>query len=138
MSDLHPAVALLLAAHEQAMALAEEAAEATDGGNWRVGGPQSCECCDAVRAGTALVLVADDRYSGHVAANDPASVLRRVTAEREILAEHAPGDMARERDETECRTCSEPQLGFSGMWAAEHPCRTVLGLAKAWGWEAET
>ena len=61
----------------------------------------------------------------------------RVAAEREILAEHAPGDMARERDETECRTCSEPQLGFSGMWAAEHPCRTVLLLAKAWGWETE-
>ena len=72
-----------------------------------------------------------------IAANDPASMLRRVEFERGLLAEHAPGGMAQERDETECRTCSGPTPGFSGTWPADWPCPTVLGLAAAWGWEAE-
>jgi hypothetical protein len=58
----------------------------------------------------------------------------RVAAEREILAEHA--------DEWRCcSACSEED--YDGAERAFRrplpwPCRTVLGLAKAWGWEAET
>jgi hypothetical protein len=59
---------------------------------------------------------------------------RRIAAERAIMAEHAPGSMAVDRDETQCRTCSAPQAGFSGSWPVEYPCRTVILLAEGWGW----
>ena len=68
---------------------------------------------------------------------DPVEVLRRVTAERGILAEHAvhrcgqqPWDCALESTvgRSFCNACRAGVL---------YPCRTVLGLAKAWGWEAE-
>jgi hypothetical protein len=131
MSDQHPAVVYLLAAHERAEAVARRAAK-----------PALDHCpsdpVEFVIGMNDLSTPAVRAAEAHIRLHPTSAVLTRVAAEREILAEHAAGDMARERDETECRTCSEPQLGFSGMWAAEHPCRTVLGLAKAWGWEAET
>jgi hypothetical protein len=147
MSDLHPAVAFLLAAHAEAERCATTA---SDGQGWWLISPRAADHRSVVeyviegeRGPVTHIDVDEHEPEAHLAealliqSNSPRAVLCRVAAEREILAEHAAGDMARERDETECRTCSEPQLGFSGMWAAEHPCRTVLGLAKAWGWEVK-
>lgn len=60
------------------------------------------------------------------------TVLLRVAAERGILAEHAPDA------ESFCRVCMDP-TGIGGRWdCSPWPCRTVLGLAKAWGWEEAT
>jgi hypothetical protein len=59
----------------------------------------------------------------------------RVAAEREILAEH-------NLDEGRyCRRCAKwLDLPISQQVepddAVDWPCRTVLGLARAWGWEA--
>ncbi len=146
MTDQHPAVTFLLAAHGRA----EVAAKALPRGPWRWVVHHDAGIWEGLEGPDGVVLAASDseEYAARIEKDDgfdaylpliqPEVLLARVEAEREILAEHAPGDMARERDETECRTCSEPQLGFSGMWAAEFPCRTVLLLAKAWGWEAGT
>lgn len=106
-----------------------------------------------------IVLAADwqdeaEANLWHIALHDPASVLLRVAEERNILAEHAGtwaagepeydhhyetaiGPTGRTRyirvaDDTPvppymCATCPDPG------W----PCRTVLGLAKAWGWKEQ-
>ena len=147
MTDQHPAVAYLLAAHERAVAAARVATQGrwvADGGSVYVGHPTD--------------LVVDWAYGDnaeHIALHDPASALLRVEAEREILDEHAgtwgsgepeydyhyeraivgPSGRTRYVEERSaepnppyiCTTC--PGYGY--------PCRTVLLLAKAWGWEAD-
>jgi hypothetical protein len=67
--------------------------------------------------------------------HDPQLTLSRIEAERAILAEHDRGDASVERDEGDCRTCSAPTHGFSGMWPVDYPCTTVLALARGWGWK---
>ncbi len=140
MSEQHPAVMFLLAAHERAEGQARAAASDSGGEEWddcgRLGedvmvkdsncyvacGPWDCPLSDGIRY--------------HVALHDPASVLARVAAEREILAEH-------NLDEGRyCRRCAKwLDLPISQQVepddAVDWPCRTVLGLAKAWGWEME-
>lgn len=160
MAEQHAAVTFLQAAHARAVTLAEATTPVPQPGQWTAvrdkhadrdaplsliqgRDPDDPDDQDYSYGLPVIVLAAEwqDEAEANlqfIAANDPASVLRRVAAEREILAEHAPGGMAQERDETECRTCSGPTPGFSGMWPADWPCRTVLGLAKAWGWETET
>jgi hypothetical protein len=77
--------------------------------------------------------------AGHIALHDPASVLRRVAAERELLAEHQStsglGYVGRDYTEMDsvCTSC-----GTAGEYAVPWPCRTVLLLAEAWGWTEET
>lgn len=57
----------------------------------------------------------------------------RVEAERETLAEHAVTQPWRR-----CRVCISDRDGYPESWTGDPwPCRTVLLLAKAWGWEAE-
>jgi hypothetical protein len=67
----------------------------------------------------------------HIALHDPAAVLRRVAADRKILAEHA--DMW-----GGCAVCVDRRNPDPRQWGiVVWPCRTVLLLAEAWGWEGE-
>jgi hypothetical protein len=70
-----------------------------------------------------------------IQANNPRAVLARVVAERDILAEHAD-----DYGSCTCGRASEETTGrgYAFFEAADWPCRTVLGLAKAWGWEEAT
>ena len=68
----------------------------------------------------------------HIALHDPAAVLRRVAADRQILAEHA-------NDSGDCAACGRPSeetnsRGFAFFAEVPWPCRTVRLLAEAWGW----
>jgi hypothetical protein len=69
-----------------------------------------------------------------IQANNPAAVLRRVKADRAILAEHANDGCG------DCTVCAQPSEEYNGVGAHFHeplpwPCRTVRLLAEAWGWE---
>lgn len=70
----------------------------------------------------------------HFALHGPAAVLRRVAADRQILAEHGlvekdrPGFDVTEGKLIVCSTC----------WGEVWPCRTVRLLAEAWGWTEDT
>jgi hypothetical protein len=64
---------------------------------------------------------------------EPEAVLRRVAAERELLAEHA------DEGARECKVCAPVDWDAEERpgryrYPAGYPCRTVLLLAKAWGW----
>lgn len=67
---------------------------------------------------------------------DPAAVLRRVAADRQILAEHA-------NDYGDCAACGRPseernERGYAFFAEVEWPCRVVRLLAEAYGWAEET
>jgi hypothetical protein len=129
----HPAVVFL----RQALDRAEQGAQEAGGDPWTTATHPSETVAVYDSAGDPVVYAEGSpsvEQAAHIAANSPAAMLRRVALDRQILAEHAPGGMAEERDETECRTCSGPTPGFSGSWPAEWPCRTVLLLAEAYGW----
>jgi hypothetical protein len=69
----------------------------------------------------------------HIAAHDPATVLRRVAADRQILEEHRANEVyLDDRDlgcftylTTLCRCCVN---------AVGYPCPTIRLLAKGYGW----
>jgi hypothetical protein len=63
----------------------------------------------------------------------PAAVMRWVAAAREQLDEHADDGSG------DCTVCARESEERNGLGYAFHeplpwPCRTVLLLAKAWGW----
>lgn len=60
---------------------------------------------------------------------DPIAVLRRVKADRVLLAEHAPYSIR----PSACSSCGTAEE-YPVLW----PCRTVRLLAEAWGWEETT
>jgi hypothetical protein len=151
MSDLHPAVVYLLAAH----ARAEGRAAMATPGPWKPkrgddGDDEVYTVHDGPHGdmvGDIVAYVRGQEYRGvqgrtmankHLIATmaDPVEVLRRVAAEREILAEHGV-------DEGRfCRCCARWLDIPVGQQvepddAVDWPCRTVLGLAKAWGWEEQ-
>jgi hypothetical protein len=74
-----------------------------------------------------------DAQKRHIAEHDPVSVLRRVKADRQILAEHADAGTR------ECSICApvdwdaEESPGWY-RYAIRYPCRTVRLLAEARGW----
>ena len=75
------------------------------------------------------------------AANDPAAVLRRITADRKILAEHTDdgyGSCKRcagdHEDDCECGTVS----GYHLREHLDYPCATMRLLAEGYGWTEET
>lgn len=89
-----------------------------------------------------IVLSAEEvgpAVAGHIAMHDPAAVLRRVAADRQILAEHA-------NDRGDCRVCAgeadySDDAEGNREWhrsAELWPCQTVRLLAEAWGWTEET
>lgn len=137
----HPAVAFLRQAHERA----EKVARALPRGPWMWTGRWDLEGNYMALEGPTGVPVirsrtkdgAWSRMEWHPAFDeylpDPSAVLRRVAAERQILAEHADAS-------GECRVCAaEGTVGASTFLGnVPWPCRTVLLLAQAWGWEEET
>lgn len=149
MTDQHPAVTFLLAAHERA----EQQARKATPGPWYSNPHDWGDDDFAADVGTAEAgpgrWYGEGNVVGHgyegggvvempdavfIAANDPAAVLRRVVGEREILAEHAESN-------GDCGTCVDSKWGYPvypNSSPQRYPCRTVLLLAKAWGWEAET
>lgn len=135
MTGQHPAVTHLLAAHERA----ERLANASGGGKWSVVEIADCGCCDQVRNETGgLVTTAGQDDAPLIAEHaNPTAVLARVAAERGILGEHTP--TPRDSSGEYCMVCSqaEEQPQPVGWWMP-WPCRTVLGLAGAWGWKADT
>ncbi len=83
----------------------------------------------------------------HIVLHDPAAVLRRIAAERKILAEH---QAEREASLPIHDRCSDPKCDCydyvatcgtcapSNYYDAEPvpwPCATVRLLAEAWGWQ---
>jgi hypothetical protein len=84
---------------------------------------------------TSHLLETETPTAEHIVLHDPESVLRRVAADRQILAEHA-------NDGGDCSTCGRPSEETNGRGHAFHetvdwPCRTVLLLAEAYGWEQQ-
>jgi len=142
MAEQHPAMTFLLAAHERA----ERLANASDGGKWAVAERAGCDCCDVVRNETGgLVTNADLDDAPLIAEHaNPRAVLLRVAAERDILAEHEARPGLGSVDEGWLHTPSFVCAICAPAWFQGHPqrapwpCRTVLGLAKAWGWEETT
>lgn len=146
MTEQHPAVVYLLAAHERAEKVA------------RLAGRPALDHCPSdpvefVIGMNDLSTPAVRAAEAHIRLHSPDIVLGRVAAEREILAEHA-GTWP--EGEPEYGYHSVPMVGPTGRtryvdvrddeptppyWCAAcsdmAPCRTVLLLAQAWGWEAE-
>jgi hypothetical protein len=132
----HPAVEWLREAHQQA----EELARAAGGDEWSTH-PHGWHLSvrDAGEHPVANVPIRlpggdDHGTAGHIALHDPAAVLRRVAAERELLAAHRSVrgqgfDGYRFVGIDACASC-----GTAEEYAVPWPCRTVLLLAKAWGW----
>lgn len=118
--DLH---SLLLGAITARKAQAEAAAEGAGDARWRVGPPKRCECCNSVLSAVGMEVIAtDDRLTGHIAAEDPAAVLRQVAEDFDVLTRHyvcsdlncAGGD---------CHTCRDEF----------YPCPEVRSLARRYG-----
>lgn len=65
----------------------------------------------------------------HIAANDPAAVLRRVAADRKILEAH-------HRSGKSCPRCSLGAEDGRVVYELD-PCETLRLLAAGWGWEEE-
>jgi hypothetical protein len=162
----HPAVAYLRNGLARAEALAQAATPgpwfahthdwndhefAADIGTSPTPGPD--QAANVVGHGWESGGVVEQHDADFIAANSPDTVLRRVVKARELLTEHAGtwasgepeydyhhetaiGATGRTRyievasdepiDPYMCTTCQQPG----------YPCRTVLLLAEAWGWEA--
>jgi hypothetical protein len=116
----------------------EELARAAGGSTWVLA--EDWESV-AIYDGQCEPVVFDEGWPSegqkvHIAEHDPASVLRRVKADRQILAEHAD-------DGGDCRMCCEAGMSeyvhdygvVETRGAVDYPCRTVRLLAEAWGWE---
>lgn len=76
-----------------------------------------------------------DGVGQHVALNDPAAVLRRIAADRQVLDLHAPVTVEYEDDSPStlaCRTCGS-HFEYPKRW----PCTTLRLLAEGYGWTHE-
>lgn len=140
----HPAVAYLLAAHERAVALAEEANRL----DLQMHPPHPVEFILSAGDLSTKSIRAGERF---IEANMPDMVLLRVTAERELLA-----DLQAERHlvvDGDCwYTCAAATEEHDGGESCRDlpegsPCdcgrdkrvgRRVAMLAKAWGWKEPT
>jgi hypothetical protein len=141
----HPAVAFLAAE----LARVEETARAASGHNWLTT-PGDKPGDSWVIDETMHLLEAETATAGHIALHDPASVLRRVAADRALLA-----DLQGERHlvvDGDCwYTCTAATEDGDGGENCDderrgNPCdcgrdtrveRRVLLLAEAWGWTEE-
>lgn len=87
-------------------------------GSYVAVGPWDCPLPDGVRR--------------HIARHDPAAVLRRIAADRQILELHAQAH--------ECSSWDEVAGDFNTcQWVNEwETCSTVRLLAEGWGWTEET
>ena len=70
-----------------------------------------------------------EEQADHIAAHDPARVLRQVAALRAVVDEHY------DINEGDCATCVEGQWGYpthGSAIAARWPCKTLRHLAAIW------
>jgi hypothetical protein len=81
--------------------------------------------------------VYDEADARFVVATDPVSVLRRVAADRQILAEHQPLDEGG-LGALRCSVCAVQPCGDHYLYRVPWPCRTVLLLAEGYGWAEES
>lgn len=70
--------------------------------------------------------------AAHIAANDPAHVLRLVAAHRKLLAMHVPGGDKGD----DCLGCCEGMNRYEELIYDWWPCPTIKLLAEAYGWTA--
>lgn len=143
----HPAVAHLTAALDRAETMARGATP----GPWEAEGDDPTDdevytAHDGEHGDLYGQMVAFTRGPGshanmlHIAAFNPAVVLRMVTADRQLLAQHQPirgagysPDGSGYIGMTACTTC-----GTHDEYGIPWPCPTVLNRAKAWGWNDGT
>lgn len=127
-------VGFLRATHDAAQAKAEAAAERAWSPHW--------EYDDLVRQvrdlnnGNELANIYFPEIGAHVEANDPAAVLRRIAADRKLIAEHgvALGWDGENTDGSVCATCAQDGLD-GGRSGDPYPCTTVRLIAEGWGWK---
>jgi len=89
------------------------------------------------RAELAAQGCGSDVQIDYVVIHGPAAVLRQVAAVRKLLAEHEPAAGYPDGLSgygTVCGTCARADRDGE-LWGDAYPCRTVLLLAQAWGWE---
>ncbi|MGW3383270.1 DUF6221 family protein [Streptomyces albogriseolus] len=134
-------LAWLESAITRAEDLARAAADKEQDASWSDGGEYG-ENVHTDGVASAVVVgpwgYLPDATRTYIAANDPASVLRRCTADRKLLELHAPmedPDVVG-RDHLHCQTCAAPVLGELDNVA--FPCSTVRALAEGYGWTEET
>jgi hypothetical protein len=143
MTEQHPAVTFLLAAHAESE---RWATAASDGEGWWVIAPRYADhrtvaeyVIEGERGPVVHVDVQEHDSEAHraeallIQSNSPRAVLARVAAERGILAEH--------RDfNGRCGRCAN----WDTMWEVGRvahegrpwPCTVWTSTAKAWGWTA--
>lgn len=87
-------------------------------------------------AGTVAYVPVVER-GAHIARNSPAAVLRRIAADRKILAAHPyttrvvnPG-CGMQSARFGCENCHD----WDGVPEGRGNCATVLALAEGWGWK---
>ena len=115
-----------------AVAVAEEAADGAGSAHWRAAETASCDCCVHLRTEDGgLLCTPDSRYADHIAAHDPAAVLRRCTADRKILARHTLNPDV--HYEPACKGCGT----YGDMELSEtenlNECPELLDLAEGYG-----
>lgn len=114
------------------VAEAEEAADGAGDAHWQAAEEASCECCVHLRtAAGGLLCTPDSRYVDHMAANDPAAVLRRCEADRRILARHRLDPNV--TYEPACEGCGT--YGYADLSNVDNlnDCPELLDLAHAHG-----
>lgn len=81
--------------------------------------------------------VYDEPDARHMARHDPAAVLRRIAADRALLAVHAPiPGSTPGGDGIVCGTCANSSR--EEVEGEPYPCGTVRLIAEGWGWTGET
>lgn len=143
MSDTDRIVVWLREALDAAQRDAEAATAATGGPRWH--GSDSGLYSDDGANHPGPFLADSYGYTeppivAHIARHDPASVLRRIAADRKTLAEHEPpGDDY--YGDRKCLCCGGYTIhpgwgavGYRDSW----PCTTVRNMAEGYGWTEET
>lgn len=105
---------------------------------WSREGAAGAWTCDDPYDDCASVRAAFMAEAELVAAfGSPAAVLRRVAADRQILAEHQPLDEGG-LGALRCSVCAVQPGGDHYLYRVPWPCRTVLLLAEGYGWTGES
>lgn len=144
-------LAFLRATHAAAQVEAEAARDVDYArcGTWEARGPYPAACGeeDGVlrpRGNLRSEIGKDDIFLGaelqwdlipHMARHDPAAVLRRIAADRQVIAAHPVTSDVRDIRITSfgCETCHRRDDQIDGRGY----CDTITTLAEGWGWTEE-
>jgi hypothetical protein len=117
-----------------AVAVAEEAADGAGSAHWRAAETASCDCCVHLRTEDGgLLCTPDSRYADHMAAHDPAAVLRRCEADRRILTRHRLNPDAYWSEAAACHGCGTFGDCDDPVTDNLNDCPELLDLAHAHG-----